>query len=63
MTMIPTTISTDERIFKILTYDNDYILCNVSTAKELLKNDMIQKLWHLWNYEFKVYGKDKLKQM
>lgn len=60
---IPTTINTDERIFKVLTYDNDYILCNLSTAKELLKNDMIQKLWHLWNYEFKPYGKDKLKQM
>lgn len=60
---IPTTINTNERIFKILTYDNDFILCNLSTAKELLKKDMIKKLWHLWNYEFKVYSKNELKQM
>ena len=63
MVTIPTTINTDERIFKVLTYDNDYILCNVATAKELLKNDMIQSLWHLWNYEFKRFGKNELKQM
>lgn len=60
---IPKIINTDERIFKVLTYDNDYILCNVATAKELLENAMIKKIWHLWNYEFKVFGKDKLKQM
>ena len=63
MVTIPTTINTDERIFKVLTYDNDYILCNLSTAKELLKNDMIYKLWHLWDYEFKRFGKIDLKQM
>ena len=60
---IPKTIKTDVRIFKVLTYDNDYILCNLSTAKELLKNDMIKKLWHLWNYDFKVFSKIDLKQM
>lgn len=60
---IPKIINTEERIFKVLTYDNDYMLCNLSTAKELLDNAMIKKLWHLWNYDFKVYSKNELKQM
>jgi hypothetical protein len=61
--MIPTTINTNERIFKIETFDNDTFLCNVDTAKEYLKAQNIKHLWHLWNFEFKRFGKDDLKQM
>lgn len=57
------TIKTDERIFKILTFDNDFILCNVDKAKQLLKDGQIKDLWHLWNFEFKRFGKLDLKNM
>jgi hypothetical protein len=49
--MIPTTINTNERIFKI------------ETAKELLNKGEIKNLWHLWNFEFKRFAKIDLKQM
>jgi hypothetical protein len=61
--MIPTVINTDERIFKIKTFDNDIFLCNVKTAKEYLKEGQIKDLWHLWDFEFKRFGKDTLKEM
>jgi len=61
--MIPTTINTNERIFKIETFDNEMLLCNVKTAKELLNKGEIKNLWHLWNFEFKRFGKIDLKQM
>ena len=60
---IPTEINTEERIFKIETFDNETVLCNVKTAKELLQDGQIKTLWHLWNYEFKRFGKLDLKQM
>ena len=61
--MIPTTIKTNERIFKIETFDNDTLLCNVETAKDLLNKGEIKKLWHLWNFNFKPFAKIDLKQM
>ena len=61
--MIPTTINTDERIFKIETFDNDTFLCNVKTAKEYLNEGAIKNLWHFWNFEFKRYAKIDLKLM
>jgi len=61
--MIPTTINTNERIFKIETFDNDTFLCNVTTAKEYLKEGQIKNLWHLWNFQFKRFAKIDLKQM
>lgn len=60
---IPTTIKTNERIFKIKTFDDDLVLCNVKTAKKLLKKQMIKNLWHLWNFEFKRFSKLDLKEM
>lgn len=60
---IPTTINTNERIFKITTFDGETFLCNVKTAKEYLKDGNIKHLWHLWNFEFKRFGKLDLKQM
>ena len=61
--MIPTTINTNERIFKIETFENEMLLCNVATAKELLNKGEIKNLWHLWNFEFKRFAKIDLKQM
>ena len=61
--MKPTTINTNERIFKIETFDGDIFLCNVETAKESLNKSEIKNLWHLWNFEFKRFGKIDLKEM
>ena len=60
---IPRELKTTERIFKIETFDNEMLLCNVSTAKELLKEGLIKNLWHLWDFNWKRFGKDDLKQM
>ena len=61
--MIPTTINTNERIFKIETFENETLLCNVETAKELLNKGEIKNLWHLWNFQFKRFGMIDLKQL
>lgn len=60
---IPTQINIDERIFKIETFDNETVLCNLNTAKELLKEGEIKTLWYLWNFEWKRFSKLDLKQM
>ncbi len=62
-TTIPQTINTNERIFKIITFDGETILCNVETAKKLLENQEIKHLFHFWNGEFKKFGKKDLKEM
>ena len=61
--MRPTTINKNERIFKIETFDNEMLLCNVETEKELLSKSEIKNLWHLWDFEFKRFAKIDLKQM
>lgn len=38
---IPTTIKTDERIFKITTFDNEIFLANLGIAFEYLKQNNI----------------------
>jgi len=55
--MIPKIIKTDERIFKIQTFDDDTFLCNIDVAREYLNKDNIKKLWHLWNFKFEKYYK------
>jgi hypothetical protein len=62
-TTIPTTIKTNERIIKIITFDGETILCNVDTAKTLLQNQEIKHLFHFWNGEFKRFSKLDLKAM
>lgn len=58
-----TTINTNERIFKIETFDKDTFLCNVKEAKEYLNKGEIKNLWHLWDFKFKRFLKIDLKQM
>lgn len=60
---IPKTIKTDERIFKIQTFDDDKFLCNVDISKQYLQADNIKKLWHLWDFEFKSFSKKELKNI
>ena len=58
--MKPTTIKTDERIFKVEDYDGNTYLCNLDTAPPL--HD-IRKLWHLWDFQFESFGKKDLNDM
>lgn len=57
------TIKTDERIFKVLTFDDDYILCNLDKAQELINKGDIKKAWHIWNFEFETISKLHIKNM
>lgn len=59
----PKTIKTDERIFKVTTFDNEIFLCNVKRAQKELKQGNIKDLFHLWDFEWKRYSKIDLKQM
>lgn len=58
---IPTTINTNERIFKIVTFDDEIILCNTSTAKLLINNT--RTLDHFWGGQFRPFPKKDLKEM
>jgi len=60
---VPNTINVNERVFKIETFDNETIICNLSTAKGLLNAGEIKNLFHLWNYNFVKFGKKDLKEM
>lgn len=57
----PLTIRTDERIFQILTYDGDVILCNLVDAYNLLPDAKTVK--HYWNNKFESFAKADLKKM
>ena len=39
-TQVPTTIQIDERIFKVITFDGETVLCNITTAKKLLRKSI-----------------------
>lgn len=49
--MIPTTIKTNERIFKVITHDRDTYLCNRDTLHTININD-VYKIYHLWDFKF-----------
>lgn len=59
---IPKTIKTDCRIFKIINFDGDLLLCNLDHLK-LSDLEQIKHLWHFWNGDFKRFGKIDLKEM
>jgi hypothetical protein len=58
----PKTIKTDSRIFKIITFDNDLILCNLENLKMQDLED-IKILHHFWNGNFTPFAKIDLKEM
>lgn len=60
---IPTIIDTSVRVFRITTFDNETLLCNLDTAYMLLKKDHCKELYHLWDCKFKRFGKSDLKGM
>jgi len=60
---IPVSINTDERIFELETYDNEIVLCNLSTAQMLINSDVCKGIKHYWNNKFTRIGKDEVKEM
>lgn len=60
---IPSVINTTQRIFQIVTFDGDYVLCNLVTAKELIVNDECKTIKHYWNHKFTTIGKKEVKEM
>lgn len=58
----PKSIKTTERIFKIISFDGELILCNLHHIK-INDLEQIKDLWHLWGGEFKRFGKIDLKEM
>lgn len=60
---IPTTINTNERIFKVHTFDDEIVLCNLDTAYMLISEGLIKKLFHLWNFKFVAFAKKDLVDM
>lgn len=59
----PTEIKTDQRIFKIQTINGETGLCNLDFATTLYKNNQIDKIWHIWNLEFKRFSVNNLSEM
>jgi hypothetical protein len=60
--IVPEKISTNTRIFKIINFDNDMILCNLQHIK-IKDLEQIKTLHHLWNGVFKPFAKIDLKEM
>lgn len=62
-THIPVMISTNERIFQVITYNGETVLCNLVTAQKLIDADLCKGIKHYWNYKFSSIGKDEVKNM
>lgn len=62
-TVIPGTINTDERIFQIETYSGDNVLCNLVTAKMIIKNGNCKRIKHYWDNKFTTIGKSEVKEI
>lgn len=62
-TLIPQTISTNERIFQLFDYEGGYVLCNLKTAFRLIKEGGISSAKHLWSGNFKSIGKKNILTM
>jgi len=58
----PKTIKTNERIFKILSFDGETFLSNLEHIK-LKDLEQIKKVSHLWDFKFQPFGKRQLKTM
>ena len=58
----PKSIKTDQRIYKIETFEGNLILCNLEHIKETDFPDF-RKVSHIWDGEFKRISKMYLKDM
>jgi hypothetical protein len=61
--VIPTMLSTKERIFQVETYDGEFVLCNVDVAQELIKEQLCKRIKHYWNHKFSTIGKREVLDM
>lgn len=62
-TIIPSYISTNERIFQIETFNGETVLCNLEAAQTLIAKDECKRIKHYWNYKFQAIGKKEVKEM
>lgn len=62
-TVIPATISTNERIFQIETFDQETVLCNLAIAQELITKQLCKRIKHYWNHKFATIGKKEVLEM
>jgi hypothetical protein len=62
-TIVPATINTKERIFQVVTYDGETILCNLLTAHRLITNQLCKGIKHYWNHKFTTIGKSEVLSM
>lgn len=62
-TEVPVQIDVTQRVFQMLTYNGEYVLCNLEDAKQLIKNGIAESAKHIWNNEFKRIGKSEILQM
>lgn len=60
---IPVSIRTDERIFQIVTFDGETVLCNLKEAQMLITNQVCKSIKHLWNHKFTGIGKGEVISM
>lgn len=60
---IPDTIDQTQRIFQVVTFDNETVLCNLKNAKELIIAQNCKSIKHYWNYKFVSIGKNDVKAM
>ena len=58
----PKTIKTDSRIFKIINFYDEFVLCNLEHLK-IKDIDQIKKVYHLNNGNFEPFVKNVLKEM
>jgi hypothetical protein len=62
-TVIPDTISIRERIFRIETFDQETVLCNLAAAQMLIKTNNCKRIKHYCNNKFETISKLEVKEM
>lgn len=62
-TIVPLMIRTDERIFQVVSFDGETILCNMHVAQLLITNQECKTIKHLWDHKFTSIGKKEVLEM
>jgi len=60
---IPDSIDQTQRIFQVVTFDNETVLCNLKVAKELIIAQNCKTIKHYQNFKFVNIGKKEVKEM
>lgn len=60
---ISVSIRTDERIFQVVTFDGETVLCNLPDAQKLISTSVCKSIKHYWNNKFTSIGKGEVISM